>query len=217
MGGWFLSTGIGNNLSGIFASHVSGESGMSVASALGGYSFGFWSLLGGGVLLLLLALFLIAIGLLAVAAGSPASAMRYSGEHLKFEPLHYFWRQTIWVAVSLPVLFGVSMLPVQLARRMALLGAAVCIACLVLMPFIGMTVNGAKRWIGFGFAQFQPSEFLKPFFVVTVAWLLSLKSRDQELPVTIITAGLTGVIALLLMLQPDFGQTVIFCLIWLAL
>jgi len=55
MGGWFLSTGIGNNLSGIFASHVSGESGMSVASALSGYSFGFWSLLGGGVLLFILA------------------------------------------------------------------------------------------------------------------------------------------------------------------
>lgn len=55
MGGWFLSTGIGNNLSGIFASHVSGESGMSVASALSGYTFGFWSLLGGGVILLLLA------------------------------------------------------------------------------------------------------------------------------------------------------------------
>ena len=55
MGGWFLSTGIGNNLSGIFASHVSGETGMSVTSALSGYSFGFWSLLGGGVLLLLLA------------------------------------------------------------------------------------------------------------------------------------------------------------------
>nr|WP_026354192.1 peptide MFS transporter [Massilia niastensis] len=55
MGGWFLSTGIGNNLSGIFASHVSGETGMSVTSALGGYTFGFWSLLGGGVLLLLVA------------------------------------------------------------------------------------------------------------------------------------------------------------------
>ncbi|PCG10507.1 putative peptidoglycan glycosyltransferase FtsW [Sphingomonas ginsenosidimutans] len=190
---------------------LKGRGGRGDPSPLGTW---FWDI---DRVLLLLALFLIAIGLLAVAAGSPASAMRYSGEHLKFEPLHYFWRQTIWVAVSLPVLFGVSMLPVQLARRMALLGAAVCIACLVLMPFIGMTVNGAKRWIGFGFAQFQPSEFLKPFFVVTVAWLLSLKSRDQELPVTIITAGLTGVIALLLMLQPDFGQTVIFCLIWLAL
>ena len=55
MGGWFLSTGIGNNLSGIFASHVSGEAGMSVASALSGYTFGFWSLMVGGVLLLLLA------------------------------------------------------------------------------------------------------------------------------------------------------------------
>jgi POT family proton-dependent oligopeptide transporter len=55
MGGWFLSTGIGNNLSGIFASHVSGESGMSVASALSGYTFGFWSLMAGGVILFLLA------------------------------------------------------------------------------------------------------------------------------------------------------------------
>lgn len=55
MGGWFLSTGIGNNLSGIFASHVSGETGMTVASALDGYNFGLWSLLGGGVLLVLLA------------------------------------------------------------------------------------------------------------------------------------------------------------------
>ncbi|MDB5933286.1 MAG: transporter [Massilia sp.] len=55
MGGWFLSTGIGNNLSGIFASYVSGEKGMSVASALSGYTFGFWSLMAGGVLLFLLA------------------------------------------------------------------------------------------------------------------------------------------------------------------
>ena len=55
MGGWFLSTGIGNNLSGIFASGVSGEGGMTTASALSGYTFGFWVLLGGGVLLFLLA------------------------------------------------------------------------------------------------------------------------------------------------------------------
>jgi POT family proton-dependent oligopeptide transporter len=55
MGGWFLSTGIGNNLSGIFASHVSGAKGMTVASALEGYTFGFWALIGGGVLLFLIA------------------------------------------------------------------------------------------------------------------------------------------------------------------
>ncbi|EQD60983.1 proton-dependent oligopeptide transporter family protein [mine drainage metagenome] len=55
MGGWFLSTAIGNNLSGIFAGHVSGESGMTVASALEGFTFSFWLLLGAGVLLLLIA------------------------------------------------------------------------------------------------------------------------------------------------------------------
>ncbi|KQQ40359.1 dihydroorotate dehydrogenase [Duganella sp. Leaf126] len=55
MGGWFLSTGIGNNLSGIFASYVSGEAGMSVTSALSGYTFGFYSLMAGGVLLFLIA------------------------------------------------------------------------------------------------------------------------------------------------------------------
>lgn len=55
MGGWFLSTGVGNALSGIFAGHVSGEGGMTVASAHAGYTFGFWILLGGGVLLFLIA------------------------------------------------------------------------------------------------------------------------------------------------------------------
>ena len=55
MGGWFLSTGIGNNLSGIFASHVSGAEGMTVASAMSGYEFGFWALVIPGALLFLIA------------------------------------------------------------------------------------------------------------------------------------------------------------------
>ncbi len=55
MGGWFLSTGIGNNLSGIFASAVSGESGMTTASALSGYTFGFYALMAAGAVLFLAA------------------------------------------------------------------------------------------------------------------------------------------------------------------
>ena len=190
---------------------LKGRGGRGDPSPLGTW---FWDI---DRVLLLLALFLMAIGLIAVAAGSPASAMRYSGEHLKFPPFYYFWRQLAWVGISLPVLFIISTMPVTLARRVALIGAAVCIVCLMAVPLVGVTVNGARRWIGFGFAQFQPSEFLKPFFVVTVAWLLSLKARDESLPVTIITFLLTGAIATLLMLQPDFGQTVIFCTIWFAL
>ncbi len=55
MGGWFLSTAIGNNLSGMFAGHVSGSAGMTVASALDGFTFSFWLLLGAAIVLLLLA------------------------------------------------------------------------------------------------------------------------------------------------------------------
>lgn len=167
--------------------------------------------------LLLLTLFLIAIGLIAVAAASPATAVRYSGEHRKLAPLYYFWRQLIWVAVSMPVLFGVSMMPVTMARRMALVSTAVLVAILAVTPFVGVEVNGARRWVGFGFAQFQPSEFLKPMFIVSVAWLLSLRARDPELPTVLITGGLTAAIAAMLMLQPDFGQTIIYCSVWMAL
>ena len=168
-------------------------------------------------LLLLLTLFLIAIGLVAVAAASPASAVRYSGEHRHIAPLYYFWRQLVWIAVSLPVLIGVSMMPVALARRMALVGAGVMTAALAVTPFIGVTVNGARRWLGPSLVQFQPSEFLKPFLIVTIAWLLSLKAKDESLPTVLITGGIVAGVAGMLMMQPDFGQTIIVCLVWMAL
>jgi len=167
--------------------------------------------------LLLLALLLIAIGLLAVAAASPASAMRYSGDKVHFPPLYFFWRQVMWVAVSLPVMFVVSMLPVTLARRLSLIGAAFFLLCLAAVPFIGAEHNGARRWIGVGISEFQPSEFLKPFFIVSMAWLLSLRAKDETLPVVPIALVVTGVVATCLMLQPDFGQTIIYCTICAAL
>jgi cell division protein FtsW len=168
-------------------------------------------------MLLLLTLFLIAIGLIAVAAASPASAVRYSGDKHRIAPLYYFWRQLMWVGVSLPVMIGVSMLPVAAARRLAVSGAVFFLGLLSLTPLIGVEKNGAKRWLEFGISQVQPSEFLKPLFIVTVAWILAMKAKDRELPTVLITGALTGLIAVILMLQPDFGQTVVFCSVWMAL
>jgi cell division protein FtsW len=170
--------------------------------------------------LLILTLFLIAIGLVAVAAASPASAQRYSDATHHMAPLYYFWRQLMWVCVSLPVLIIVSMLPIDNARRMALIGCAGFLVMLMLVPLFGVQVNGARRWLGVGIAQFQPSEFLKPCFIVALAWLLSLRTKDSALSagtLAVLTGALTALIAFLLMLQPDFGQTVVFCFVWLAL
>lgn len=167
--------------------------------------------------LMLLALLLIAVGLVAVAAASPASAQRYSDSSHHIAPLQYFWRQVMWVGVSLPVLVATSMLPTHVARRGAVIGTGVLMVALAALPFIGVEVNGARRWLGVGISQFQPSEFLKPLFIVATAWLLSLRARDAELPVMTISGVVTAVICALLMLQPDFGQTVVFAAVWLVL
>lgn len=185
--------------------------GRSDRSAVGRW---FWEI--DRVLLFFVAV-LIAIGLVAVAAASPAAGARYSGNGVTFAPLHYFYRQLIWIMAGLPVMIGVSMLPRDKARRLCLLGTLLFTAMLVLVPIFGPEVNGARRWLGVGFAQFQPSEFLKPLYIVTIAWLLSLKNQDEGLPVVPLSGILTALIALLLMKQPNFGETVIFAAVWVLL
>jgi len=185
--------------------------GRSDTSALGRW---FWEI---DKVLLLLITVLIAIGLIAVAAASPAAAQRYSGGNVRFNELYYFWRQLAWIAFGIPVMIGISMMPRERARRLSLFGAAFFFVLLAFVPLIGPEHNGARRWIEFGVGQVQPSEFLKPFFVVAMAWLLSLRDGDKSLPVYAISAVVTGGIAYLLMKQPDFGSTIIFCAVWLAM
>ncbi|MGN6590641.1 MAG: FtsW/RodA/SpoVE family cell cycle protein, partial [Sphingomicrobium sp.] len=185
--------------------------GRSDTSAIGRW---FWEI---DKVLLLLVTVLIAIGLIAVAAASPAAGQRYSGGNVHFSELYYFWRQLAWIALGVPVMIAISMMPRDRARRLSLFGAAFFFVLLIFVPILGPEVNGARRWINFGMGQVQPSEFLKPFFVVAMAWLLSLKETDKSLPVYPLSAVLTGAIAFLLMKQPDFGSTVIFAAVWVAM
>jgi len=178
------------------------------------FSMWFWEI---DRLLLALIFILIAIGLVAVAAASPVAAIDRSTTSVSVEPLIYFYRQLIWVVIGVPVMLGVSMLPKELARRLAIILALLSLLALVLVPLVGVNINGAKRWIDLPGMRFQPAEFLKPTFIVAIAWLLSLRERDPGLPVIPLTALVTGIIAILLMNQPDFGQTVIFCACWGAL
>jgi cell division protein FtsW len=185
--------------------------GRSDTSAIGRW---FWEI---DKVLLLLVTVLIAIGLIAVAAASPAAGHRYSGGTVRFSELYYFWRQLAWIALGVPVMIAISMMPRERARRLSLFGAAFFFVLLIFVPIIGPERNGARRWIEFGLGQVQPSEFLKPFFVVSMAWLLTLKESDKSLPVYALSAAVVGTIAFLLMKQPDFGSTIIFCAVWVAM
>ena len=168
-------------------------------------------------MLLLMVAILIAIGLIAVAAASPAASERLSGGNVQFAPLRFFFQQLMWLAVAVPVMIGVSMLPKPLARRLAIAGAVIFTILLMLVPLVGSERNGAVRWIDFKITGIQPSEFLKPFYVVGIAWLLSLKRKDPGLPMVMISALITAVLAFALMRQPNLGETVIFALTFVAL
>lgn len=167
--------------------------------------------------LLLLVSILMAIGLVAVAAASPVTAQKLSTTTTSLDPLYYFYRQIMWVLAGVPVMLAVSMLPKAQTRRFAIWGTAAFLGLLFLVPLVGNEVNGAQRWLGSGMFRLQPSEFLKPMFAVSIAWFLSMKLQDDRLPMVPLTFVLTGIIALLLMGQPDLGQTLVFTGTWLVL
>lgn len=177
-------------------------------------SIWFWEI--DRVLLSFLA-FLIGVGLIAVAAASPVSADKLSTATHQLNPLHFFFRQAMFVAIAVPVMISISMLTQDRARRLALWLALLFFVLLLAVPLIGTTVNGAQRWIGSGMFRLQPSEFLKPTFIVATAWLMAIHDRDARLPAMPLSFALVAIVAALLMMQPDLGQTVVFLGTWLCM
>jgi len=155
--------------------------------------------------LLALVIVLIGIGLIAVAAASPAAAHRYSGTGYAVGDLHYLKRQIFWVALGLPVMIGASMLSVAQVKRVGLAGAGLCLAALIAVPLFGAEVNGAVRWLQIGPFQFQPSEFLKPLFIITTAVLLAVRFKDARAPAILASLALLSFIAFFLIRQPDLA------------
>lgn len=174
----------------------------------------FWEL---DRVLLSLMIVLIAIGLLSVAAASPAGAQRLSSSTTQLNSLYFFYRQLMWVIAGVPLMLVVSMYPREQARRFAVVGFCIFFVLLALVPVLGREVNGSQRWIGAGFAGLQPSEFLKPFFAVTMAWIISWRLKDPTLPVRLLSSIATGLVCVFLMAQPDLGQTILFAGTWFAL
>ncbi|OCC25645.1 cell division protein FtsW [Croceicoccus estronivorus] len=166
--------------------------------------------------LLLIVVLLMGFGSLAVAVASPASAHRLSTSAVQLPDLYFFWMHLRWQFLGFVAMIGASMLPRESARRAGILLGAAMLVALVLVPLVGYEVNGAKRWLRFGFT-IQPSEFLKPAFAIGVAWILSWRVRDPHLPVVGISAGVMALVAALLMAQPDFGSTILFAGVWFVL
>jgi cell division protein FtsW len=131
--------------------------------------------------------------------------------------LNYLFRQLFFLGIALPVMLWAAMRSKREVRRFALWGTAAGIVGLFLVQLVGTDVNGATRWLGPGALRLQPSEFLKPCFAIATGWLLSCKVEDDKLPLFSLSLATTLLIAVLLMMQPDFGQTILFLGTWLVL
>ncbi len=151
---------------------------------------------------------LMVLGLVLTLAGSPAVA-----ERLGLPPFHFVNRQFAYLVPAALLMIATSFLPPRLVRRAALLVFVVGMALIVAALYFGVEVKGARRWI-FGV---QPSEFVKPAFVVLVAWAFSEGGRGRNVPANTIAVTLLPLTIIPLMLQPDFGQTMLISLVWAAL
>lgn len=135
-------------------------------------------------------------------------------EHLGLWHYHFLMRHLVFLVPSLILLFGVSMLDSRRIWRLASLGFAGALLAMILVLFIGVEIKGAQRWIHmFGFSL-QPSEFIKPLFLIVSAWLMSLQKTKENVHGNAIAAGIYGLVIGLLLLQPDLGMTVIVTMSW---
>lgn len=156
---------------------------------------------------------LFAIGILLGLAASVPLATRNGLPHF-----HYVERQLAFGAVGLVVMLGVSMLSPLMVRRIGVLGFLGAFIALALLPVLGTDFGkGAVRWYSLGFVSVQPSEFLKPGFVVLTAWLMAASAEIGGPPGKRISLAILGAVVGLLAIQPDFGQTALILFSWGAI
>ena len=155
-------------------------------------------------------LILFAIGILLGLAASPPLAAKNG-----FEPFHYVQRQAFFGGLALIAMFLTSMMTPLVVRRLSVIGFLVAFVAMAFLPVFGTDFGkGAMRWYSLGFASIQPSEFLKPGFVVVAAWMMAEGQEINGPPGRTWSFVLCITIVLMLALQPDFGQACLVLFGW---
>jgi cell division protein FtsW len=151
-------------------------------------------------------------GIILSLAASPPVATR-----IGLDPFHFFNRHVMFILPAFAVMIGVSFLSPRQVRRSALIMFGISVVLLAATLVFGAEVKGSRRWISILGVSVQASEFAKPAFVVVVAWLFSESARRPEMPATSLALTALLLVVALLVLEPDFGQTLLILMVWGAL
>ncbi|PTE09105.1 putative lipid II flippase FtsW [Mesorhizobium helmanticense] len=152
---------------------------------------------------------LMGLGIVLSFAASPAVAQR-----IGLDSFHFATRQIIFTIPALGVMLAVSFMESRQIRRMALVMLGITLVLMVAVLYIGVEVKGARRWVSFAGLSIQPSEFLKPAFVIICAWLFAEHKRQPDIPGNLFAMLLLALVISLLVAQPDFGQTMLVLGTW---
>ncbi|MBC8206885.1 MAG: putative lipid II flippase FtsW [Kiritimatiellales bacterium] len=162
---------------------------------------------------------LIAAVLILATAGL---VMLFSASMVRYENSEYFvLRQLVWMIVALLAAVVCARIDFHWVRKIALPLAGLCAVALVLVriPGIGRDINGSWRWIRLGPLTVQPSEFAKIGMILAAAWWISRRRRYMHTfkrGILVPMLGL-GLFAGLLLVEPDFGTTVLTSLVIVTL
>jgi len=148
-------------------------------------------------------------GLVLSLAASPPIALK-----LGLEPYYFVKRHALFLLPSLLILIASSLLDPRQMRRLSLILVAGGMVLMLATLAYGPEIKGATRWLKLGPFSLQPSEILKPGFVVLSAWLFSESQTRSDVPCLALATGLYVAFATLLIMQPDFGQMLLVTVVW---
>ncbi|MBK8457132.1 MAG: putative lipid II flippase FtsW [Phyllobacteriaceae bacterium] len=157
-------------------------------------------------------LVLMVLGVVLSFAASPAVA-----ERIGLDQFHFVTRQVMFMIPALFALLAVSFLDDRGIRRLALLMLAGSLVLMIAALFFGVEVKGSRRWIYLAGVSIQPSEYLKPAFVVISAWLFAENGKQAGIPGNLFAMMLLMIVLALLVAQPDLGQTMLVTGTWAAM
>lgn len=138
--------------------------------------------------------------------------------HLKANQYYFLIKQSVFLLISVALMITISILPKEFTRKISLILFIFSLLGVLLTLIIGLSSGGASRWISvFGIITIQPSEFLKPCLIILSAWFFARSKEEQNSKYSLIPGLLFILVATLLMLQPDLGQTILLFITILCL
>jgi len=175
--------------------------------------YSWWKNIDKFILILIISLFFLGLFFSLVSTSLIAS------DKLNTNSYYFFIKHLIFITVGIIVLISISFLEKKKFFQISLLLFLVFFVCLILVPIIGIEVKGSRRWLGLPspFPNFQPIELLKPFFIITIASVISFEKNKSVYFNYLLSLLVLLPIVLLLVVQPDVGQTILFLFIWLSL